>query len=277
MSALRASVRLMLAVLMLPAASRCAAQPAAQRPIAVFVADGAGNFRNASMMLQNVVDEDGLPIEVYSFEWSHGYARVLSDEMAFSHARDKGKHLAEQIVAYRARYPTVPIYLFAHSAGCAVAMKAVETLPPGVVERVILLAPALSAAYDVAPALERVKRGLHVFYSRQDWCFLGVCTYMLGTADRRFTCCSGRVGFRISPEHLDPALAVRLYQHPWQPGDRAGQQRRPLRRLPARVHARAHHAAAAGVAGLRLRRSPRAGHAGPCHGERARKRKPIWR
>jgi hypothetical protein len=224
MSALRSSVRFLLAVLILPsvfAVPRSEAQPAAHRTVAVFVADGAGNFRNASLMLQLVVQEDVLPIEVYSFEWSHGYARVLSDQMAFSHARDKGKRLAEQMLAYHAKYPEIPIYVYAHSAGCAVAVKAVEELPPGVVERVILLAPALSAAYDVTPALERVHRGLHVFYSRHDWYYLGVCTYMLGTADRRFTCCSGRVGFNIEPEHIDPGLAAKLFQHAWHPDDRA--------------------------------------------------------
>jgi hypothetical protein len=193
---------------------------ASHRPVAVFAADGAGNFRTASMMLHQVVEEDQLPIEIYSFEWSHGYARVLSDQMAFSHARDKAKRLAEQITAYHAAYPTVPIYLYAHSAGCAVATKTVEELPPGVVERAILLAPSLSSTYDVVPCLERVNRGLHVFYSRQDWCYLGVCTYMFGTADRRFSCCSGRVGFRTESEPLEPALASKLVQHAWQPDER---------------------------------------------------------
>lgn len=225
MSALPCCIRyrVMLAVLIAVGTwPRCHAQaPAAHRPIAVFAADGAGDFRIASLMLRQVADEDGLPVEVYSFDWSHGYARVLADEMAFSHARDKGKHLAEQILAYHATYPSVPIYLYAHSAGCAVAIKAIEALPPGVVERVILLAPSLSARYDVVPVLERVHRGLHVFYSRQDWCFLGVCTYLLGTADRRFSCCSGRVGFIVDAAQLDPALAVKLFQHPWHAEDRA--------------------------------------------------------
>jgi hypothetical protein len=194
---------------------------AARKPVAVFAADGAGNFRVASLMLQQVVDEDELPIEVHSFEWSHGYWRVLSDQMAFSYARDKGKLLADEIATYHAAYPKARIYLYAHSAGCAVATTALEALPPGAVERAILLAPALSAVYDVVPSLERVNKGLHVYYSRQDWCFLGVCTYMLGTADRRFSCCSGRVGFKADPAHLDPALASKLFQHSWQPEDRA--------------------------------------------------------
>jgi hypothetical protein len=216
--------RCLLAVLLVVAATcpRTGAQtPPARRLVAVFAADGAGNFRVASMMLRQIVEEDQLPLEVYAFEWSHGYARILSDQMAFSHACDKGKQLAEQVLAYHARYPTIPIYLYSHSAGCAVAAKALEALPPGVVERAILLAPALSANYDVVPLLERVNRGLHVFYSRQDWCYLGVCTYMVGTADRHFGCCSGRVGFRPDPAHLDPALAAKLFQHPWQPEDRA--------------------------------------------------------
>ena len=195
--------------------------PALCRPVAVFAADGAGNFRTASMMLHQVIAEDALPIEIYSFEWSHGYMRVVSDQTAFSHARDKAKLLAEQIMAYHDAYPKVPIYLYAHSAGCAVATRAIEELPPGMVERVILLAPALSANYDVVPCLERVNRGLHVFYSRQDWCYLGLCTYMFGTADRRFSCCSGRVGFRRESETLEPALAAKLFQHGWQPDERA--------------------------------------------------------
>src|SRR5205807_1646931 len=101
MSVLPGRGRFLLAVLIAYAVTSTprghAQPPAAHRPVAVFAADGAGNFRVASMMLRQVVEEDELPIEVYSFEWSHGYARVLSDQVAFSHARDKGKHLAEQV------------------------------------------------------------------------------------------------------------------------------------------------------------------------------------
>jgi hypothetical protein len=186
----------------------------------VFVADGAGNFQVASRGLRQVAFEDGLPLEVRAFEWSHGYARILSDQMLLGHTREQGRRMAAEVCGFHAAHPETPISLYAHSAGCTVVVGALEALPPGLVERAVLLSPSISSRYDLGGALRGVKQGLHVFYSRHDWWYLGVCTTLLGTADRHGSRCGGRVGFDAAGP-LEPELAVKLFQRPWQPEDRA--------------------------------------------------------
>jgi pimeloyl-ACP methyl ester carboxylesterase len=188
---------------------------------AVFAADGAGNFQVSSRTLRTVAAEDHLPLEVHTFEWSHGYLRVLSDEIRYRYAREQGGRMAAAVLAYHADHPGTPIYLYGHSAGCAVVLAAAEELPSGVVEGVVLLAPSLSASYDLGPALAGVHRGLHVFYSRNDFWYLGLYMRLLGTADGRKAHAAGRVGFLADPDRIEPELLDKLRQHAWQPEDRA--------------------------------------------------------
>jgi pimeloyl-ACP methyl ester carboxylesterase len=204
-----------------PAYAQIASSEPSRRVAAVFAADGAGNFQAASNVLGKVVAEDGLPLEVIAFEWSHGYLRILSDQMSFDHMREQGRWLAEAVLSHRRENPDTPIMLYGHSAGCMVVAAALETLPAGVVDRAVFLSPSLSSRYDLRPALAKVKRGLHVFYSRRDWCYLGMTTWLVGTSDRRHDYCSGRVGFDIEMSQLEPDLAAKFLQRSWQPEDRA--------------------------------------------------------
>ena len=83
----------------------------------------------------------------------------------------------------------------AHSAGSLVALTAVEAAPPGSVDRLILLAPAVSSEYDLRPALGNVRQGIDVLRSYRDQWYLGVGAYLVGTTDRRWEAAAGRVGF----------------------------------------------------------------------------------
>ncbi len=195
--------------------------PAADPAGIVFAADGAGNFQCASAMLRTIVAEDGLPLEVRTFVWSHGYLRMLSDQMGFRHMQEQGRALAAAVRAYHAEHPGTTIFLFGHSAGCTVIATALEALPPGLVERAVLLSPSLSAHYNLRPALANVRQGMHVFYSRRDWYYLGVYTTLVGTADRTHGDCGGRVGFDLESGAIDADVRAKLHQRPWQPADRA--------------------------------------------------------
>jgi pimeloyl-ACP methyl ester carboxylesterase len=185
---------------------------------AVFVANGAGNYQLTTRALRNLARKDGDAVEFITFDWSHGRHRILADQIHASHARAQGKRLADTLVAYHAEHPDRPIYLLGHSAGTTVIMAALENVPEGIVERAILLSPSLSAQYDVQPALNSVKKGLHVFYSRYDYIYLGLATGLVGTPDRRWTAAAGRVGFRAD-DFMGPELAAKLVQRPWQPAD----------------------------------------------------------
>jgi pimeloyl-ACP methyl ester carboxylesterase len=204
----------------LPAASR-ADGPAEQAQDVIFVADGAGNYQMASKMLRTAVFEAGAPLLVETFVWSHGYKKVIFDQMDISHARHQGQLLAHVVLGYRQTHTKARIHLVGHSAGAMVVLSACEHLPPGALDRVVLLSPSVSSDYDIRPVLRAVRGSLEVHYSGRDWVYLGLCTNIVGCADRAFCGASGRNGFNLlieSPE--DAELLERLQQHPWQPSDR---------------------------------------------------------
>jgi pimeloyl-ACP methyl ester carboxylesterase len=184
----------------------------------VFSVDGAGGFHGTSTNLRRVVSTARVPLRVETVDWSHGWGRVVADQTDYAYARSEGQRLAGTILAAHAACPDLPVYLIAHSAGSAVALAAVEALPPATVERVVLLAPALSTDYDLRPALSRVRCGIDVFCSERDWFYLGLGTGLLGTSDRRWSASSGRVGFHpVGVTSADHALYGKLRQHPWHP------------------------------------------------------------
>jgi pimeloyl-ACP methyl ester carboxylesterase len=184
----------------------------------VVCADGAGGFGGTTRALRTALAEQGSPLAVQCFEWSHGYGRVLADQMDCEHAQAEGRKLAQCVLAYRARCPGQPIYLVAHSAGSNVVLCAAGALPAGSVERIVLLAPAVSADYDLRPALRCARSGIDVFYSERDWPCLGLGIGIIGTSDRRWSAAAGRVGFRPVIEcPADAALYRQLHQHGWDP------------------------------------------------------------
>lgn len=188
------------------------------QPGTVFAVDGAGGFEAASIELRRAIVLEGLPWTVETFDWSHGFGRVVADVTDREHTVASGQRLAGVIAARRQSCPCGEIYLLGHSAGCGVILAAAESLPPGYIDRIVLLAPALSAQYDLRPALRSVRR-IEVFYSRRDRFYLGLGTTLFGTTDRCWGCpAAGRVGFcpvLACPE--DVALYQRLRQHPWHP------------------------------------------------------------
>ena len=111
------------------------------------------------------------------------------------------------------------VYVLAYSAGTHVALEATRCLEPNSLERMVLLAPAVSATYDLRPALSAARQGVDVFTSQRDRLSLGAGTWIVGTADgKRGVPPAGRVGFDMPPlAGADLCLANRLRQHPWEP------------------------------------------------------------
>src|SRR5207247_4359254 len=71
----------------------------------IFVADGAGDFRCTSQAVEQAVVAEKLPLAVATIVWSHGYYRVLADQVDQPHARKAGERLAEEIQALHRRSP----------------------------------------------------------------------------------------------------------------------------------------------------------------------------
>jgi pimeloyl-ACP methyl ester carboxylesterase len=219
-------MRKLLAIVGITVATGCtlqhrhAPEPIPECGAVVFVADGAGDFRAASTAVHKVVTDDHWPVQVEPVPWSHGYLRVLRDQLDYAHGRAEGHRLAGQIIALKSQHPQMRIYLVGHSAGTVVAVAAAESLPPGLIEGMALLAPSLSTFYDLRPALEAVRNHVDVYYSRRDWGYLGIGTTILGTSDRLRAPASGRIGFQ---EYLgstqERAESQKLRQHEWHIAD----------------------------------------------------------
>jgi pimeloyl-ACP methyl ester carboxylesterase len=184
----------------------------------VFVANGSGDFRTVSTNLCQVVTQTCTPLEVQTFVWSLGYGRYMSDHVNHTNHLVQGQRLAAEVRAYHQAYSDRKVYLIGHSAGSAVVLAAAEQLPPDSVDRIILLAPSVCAAYDLRPALRTARRGIDVFYSQDDRIILGVAMLIVGTADHGCRVAAGHSGFTpVVGSTEDAALYGRLRQHPWDP------------------------------------------------------------
>ena len=83
------------------------------------------------------------------------------------------------------------------------------------VARGFLIAPALSPAYDLTPALRHVRSKAYVFYSDGDSAVLGIGTRLFGTIDGQKTDAAGKVGFTRPPTG-DPAEYAKIVPMPYQ-------------------------------------------------------------
>jgi len=181
----------------------------------VFVTNGAGGNTEATEALAYAVKKSKSPLSIRTFEWTHGAGRAVTDMTDVEHAQEQGRLLAERIITYRATNPNTPIYLLGYSAGTHVTLEATRWLDPNSLERVILLAPAVSSEYDLSATLATARQGIDVYTSHRDRLYLGTGTDIVGTADGlRGVPAAGRVGFD-PPAPLDPNLGRRLRQHPW--------------------------------------------------------------
>jgi hypothetical protein len=185
----------------------------------VLAVDGAGGFEIFSRTIRDTASADNLPLEVRCFRWTHGYWRVIADQMHAAHLHSQSQKLAELVLACRREAPQRPISLIAHSAGCGVVLRAAKELPPNTLERILLLAPAVSAKHDLRPALISARQGIDVFFSEHDWACLGLGTLLAGTTDRYWEFgASGKSGFQTIPTcPEDEALYAKLRQYPWDP------------------------------------------------------------
>jgi pimeloyl-ACP methyl ester carboxylesterase len=186
------------------------------RPL-VWVVDGAGDLKGCSTALSRANMLAGNPVELSVFPWSHGYPRLLMDQIDMSHARARGAKLAAAVAERRVREPGRRVVLVAHSAGSAVALAAADVMTPDAIDRLILLAPSVSTGYDVRPALGASREGMDVFCSKKDWVALGFVVRVVGTTDKFWSgSAAGRLGFKPKdPTVADLIASGRLRQHFW--------------------------------------------------------------
>jgi pimeloyl-ACP methyl ester carboxylesterase len=155
--------------------------------------------------------------EFHDFEWTHGKGRPLRDLQDTRNLEARAAELADLIRDQRRREPNRPVYLIGHSAGTGLVLRTAELLPPQTVERIILLSPAVSAHYDLRPALTATRGEIVSFNSSYDRFILDFGTNLFGTVDRYYETAAGADGFRM-PDGLgaaDREQYKRLVQVPY--------------------------------------------------------------
>ncbi len=186
----------------------------------VLVADGCGGIDLCVIALRHLLGREGDPRLVRMIAWGHGFGRWYADLTdAANHRRGSDRVVAE-VLAWRDRHPSVPVYLVGKSGGAWIVVRALEALPAGSVEAAVLLAPAVSPGYDLAPALRAVRREVVSFWSPLDLIVLGLGTGIFGTMDGVRSASAGLRGFREPSPPPDPAATpapARLRQVRWRP------------------------------------------------------------
>jgi pimeloyl-ACP methyl ester carboxylesterase len=191
-----------------------AAAPQAERAV-VFVVGGIGGLDPLQLWAPLTLPRAGVPHEIRVFTWTHGKFHFLRDLQDAQHIQAEAERLAEEVRA--ALDQGRPVYLLGHSAGAGLILATAGRLPPGSLERVVVLSAAVSPDYDLRPALRAARGGVVSFNSTCDCFTLGWGTSQFGTVDRVYGPAAGLEGFRV-PEGLDAegqALYARLVQRPW--------------------------------------------------------------
>lgn len=217
--------------------------PTQGRPSHVFHLPGIGGERRTDHQWADGLADGGAVLGgrggVEIFDWTDG-RRGLQALVAYDRNREQARQLASMLVDRRRHHPAEPIVVTAHSGGAGVAAWALEALPAGVtIDRLVLVAPALSPGYDLSPALARVSGRAIALFSPLDAMVLGTGTRVFGTIDRVNADAAGRVGFltpgddraapttrrrdrattrpTTQPTFADPAQYAKLVQVPYDP------------------------------------------------------------
>jgi hypothetical protein len=180
----------------------------------ILVADGIGGLDLCGTGLKYSMGAQGSPDVVKVVPWGHGLGRWHADLTNEANHDAQARLIADQVLDWYARDNGGSVFLVGKSGGTGLIVKALESLPEGAVEVVVLLSPALSPSYDLTRALRAVKREMVAFWSPLDVIVLGLGTAVFGTIDRVRSVSAGLVGFRVR----EGEAYARLRQVRWQPG-----------------------------------------------------------
>lgn len=150
--------------------------------------------------------------------WGSRPLGSLRNLVDLSANRAEADAVAERISEIRTAHPDLPVTVIAYSGGCGVALFAAEALPDGVhIDRIVLVAAAVTPTYNLAPALAKCRDGIISIYSHRDWFILGLGTSLLGTIDRAYVQAAGKVGFLNGDGMLrrEPGLTQIAWRDAW--------------------------------------------------------------
>ncbi len=170
-------------------------------------------------IVKGLVDAD-VPTAIELYDWTAAPCRPVHNLRSLSRNRAEARKIAARIVAYQDSFPGRPVYMIGYSGGAAVAVLALEALPPDQrITKAVLLAPTLAQDYDLQLALSRTDKGIHSFHSAIDVPVMVVLTTAFGTTEGKHAFTAGAFGFQRpkGPEasQLRPDYS-RLTQHAYQ-------------------------------------------------------------
>jgi pimeloyl-ACP methyl ester carboxylesterase len=172
---------------------------------------GISGDRGLDSRMVTALTQAGFEGTTEVYDWTIGNAGLMALTNQQRHRRES-EAVAAKITAVRREDPNREIILTAHSGGTGVIVWALEKLPPDVrVDRVLLMASALSPDYDLSRALAHVDQAMLNFYSPLDVAVLDIGTSLFGTIDGKKTAAAGCVGFNIPPT-ADPQQYEKLRQ-----------------------------------------------------------------
>ncbi|HZK80590.1 MAG TPA: hypothetical protein VFC46_05965 [Humisphaera sp.] len=157
---------------------------------------------------------------------------------AYKRNQEQAQIVANLIADHFHRHPDVHILLSGHSGGTGIAVWALEKLPDDVkIDKLLLMASALSPGYDLSKALAHVRDKCYSFCSENDLIVLDVGCRMFGTIDGKRTEAAGAFGF-LFPDGADMRQYDKLIQKPYDKvwlryrnvGDHMGCMLRPFAR-----------------------------------------------
>ena len=186
----------------------------------LFLVDGVGRFQAGALMTRRALREMNSDIGTILYDWQTPIiGEVLSDLMWYRRNRLMGARLGRKLLTFRRRHPEARIHILAFSGGAGIAIFGLEALRRRrLIETLILACPAMSSAYNFAPALRTVRR-CYALASHRDRVILGLGTRIFGTTDRKHESAGGRVGFRIPPDAADEDVETyaRMKEIRWTP------------------------------------------------------------
>jgi pimeloyl-ACP methyl ester carboxylesterase len=163
------------------------------------------------------LDAGGVDWAIEVRDWTSSLGPLYTLKAA-SRNRAEARKLADRIIRYQWSHPGRPVVLVGQSGGAAIAAWTAEAMPYDQrIDGIVMIAGALSPAYQLDAALGNSRRGIANFYSARDWVLLGAGTTITGTMDGAHTSASGRVGFEQPTDPPRPRLYSKLFQVAWNP------------------------------------------------------------
>jgi hypothetical protein len=194
--------------------------PPAPPPLAglgiVYVVNEVGENERLTLNLREVFQRTRPPFCIETVHWT-SYDGRRKDHRDPERRVQAATCLANKATQYRQAYPHARVIFLSQGDGCHIALMAAEMMPPKSVDRIILLAPAVTCCYDLRMALRATRDGIDNFFSNEDMRSERLQD-ILRTADgKKDILAAGLVGFRL-PAPQFPGMELYqclLRQHKW--------------------------------------------------------------